>query len=161
MLCPPECAVPLWNALLAAGAAPAGLAARDTLRLEKGYSLSGQDFTENENPFEAGLGRVVKLDKPDFSGHEALLRLKAGGLRKRLVGLLPQGKRIPRHGAPVLSGGQVVGRLTSGGYSPCLERPIALAYLAPAAAELDEVDIDLGGKMIKALVTSRVFYPPK
>lgn len=162
LLCPPESAVALWQALLDGGAMPAGLAARDTLRLEKGYSLSGQDFTTDENPFEAGLGWVVKLEKASFSGREALLRIKAEGVRKHLVGLLPQGGRIPRHGAPVLAAGEAVGQVTSGSFAPSLGRPVALGYVAnPYAKTGQPVEINLGNTSVNAEVTSRVFYPAK
>lgn len=161
LLCAPASAPKLWQALVGAGARPIGLAARDTLRLEKGYCLSGQDFTEANNPYEAGLARVVKLDKPSFRGRAALERIKREGPKQRLVGLLPEGRRIPRHENPVLGrGGAVVGAVTSGGYSPSLERPIALAYVAPDhAAPGTEVQIDLGRGTSAAVVTRPPFYP--
>jgi aminomethyltransferase len=161
LLCPPELAAALWNGFVSHGANPAGLAARDTLRLEKGYALSGQDFTELNNPFEAGLGWVVDLDKPDFSGREALLRIKGQGVRRHLVGLLPAGNRIPRHGVSVVVEGRPVGEVTSGGFAPSLRRPVALAYVqAHFARPGGEVEIDLGNTLVKAAVTRRSFYPP-
>ncbi len=162
LLCPPYNAVSLWNDLAKAGAIPCGLAARDTLRLEKGYCLSGQDFTEENNPFEAGLGWVVRLGKKSFSGLSALKNIKAQGIRKRLIGLLPEGKRMARHGAPILFQEQTVGEITSGGYSPSLERPIALGYLKTDLAEPDKiVEINLGSTTIRAAVARPPFYPEK
>lgn len=159
--CPPELAMTLWNGFVRHGAHPAGLAARDTLRLEKGYALSGQDFTESNNPFEAGLGWVVDLDKSDYPGRETLARIKAQGVRRHFVGLLPEGSRIPRHGARVVIEGRPIGEVTSGGFAPSLRRPVALGYvLAPFARPGSEVEIDLGNTMLKASVTTRSFYPP-
>ena len=162
LLCPPERAAGLWDSLVEAGGRPAGLAARDTLRLEKGYCLSGQDFTEENNPYEAGLGWVVKLGKERFRGRGALERIKADGIGRRLVGLLPEGRRIPRHEAAVRVGGESVGVITSGGYSPSLERPIALACVATEHSKKgSEVEIDLGRTTTSATVTRPPFYPVK
>jgi aminomethyltransferase len=163
LLCPPETAPRLWRALAEGGARPIGLAARDTLRLEKGYCLSGQDFTEANNPYEAGLGRVVKLGKTSFCGRAALERIKEEGPRRKLVGLLPEGRRIPRHENPVQdTTGAVVGEITSGGYSPSLERPVAMAYVKPEFARPGTVlRIDLGRGAAGAVVTRFPFYPPK
>jgi len=152
----------LWDALIAAGGKPCGLAARDTLRLEKGYCLSGQDFTEENNPLEAGLAWVVKLSKSDFSGKAAIEQVKRDGVKKKLVGLLPEGRRFARHGNAVLADGKVIGEITSGGFSPSLNRPIAMAYVATAHAELgSEVEVDLGNTKIKAKVVKPPFYPEK
>ena len=142
----------LWEALEAAGARPAGLAARDSLRLEMGYCLSGQDFTSANNPYEARLGWLVDLEKGDFRGREALRRIKAeGGARRLLTGLLPEGRRIPRHGMKVMRGDEVVGEVTSGGFSPTLERGIALGYVMKDAAKAGmELEIDLGSARVKA-----------
>jgi len=162
LICAPEVAAALWEALLRAGARPAGLAARDTLRLEKGLCLSGQDFTEENNPFEARLGWVVQLEKPDFCGRESLARIKRQGVRRRLMGLLPEGRRIPRNGMKLWADGREVGGVTSGGYSPSLERPIALGYVAaPWAHEGAELDLDLGRGTVRAQVTRPPFYPPR
>jgi aminomethyltransferase len=158
LLCPPEQAEPLWNALVAAGGRPVGLAARDSLRLEMGYLLSGQDFTEADNPFEAGLDWVVDLDKGDFSGAAALRRIKERGVTRRLVRLLPEGKRIPRHGAKIVDGAAAIGEITSGGWSPMLERPIAMGYVAEGRASVGErIEIDLGGGKTTA---AEIVRPP-
>jgi aminomethyltransferase len=160
LICAPESTVPLWNALVAAGGRPIGLAARDSLRLEMGFCLSGQDFTSENDPFEAGLEWVVDLDKGAFSGSEALQLAAASSPRRRLVGLAPEGRRIPRHGASILDGaGQVIGQVTSGGWSPVLERPIAMGYVTAAHADPGgSVLVDLGGgKSTPAQVTRPPF----
>jgi len=133
----------LWAALAGAGAGaavvPAGLAARDTLRLEAAMPLYGNELGPDVTPFDAGLGRVVKLDKNgDFVGRTALAeRAKAAPLRV-LAGLAGESRRVPRHGYTVLWDGQPCGTVTSGAPSPTLGRPIALAYLEPAAARQAE-----------------------
>jgi aminomethyltransferase len=158
LLCRPEFAGRLWDALAAGGARPAGLAARDSLRLEAGYLLCGQDFTNEINPFEARVGWAVQLNKPAFCGQAALVRIKESGLPRRLVGLLPEGKRIPRHGAKILCEGATVGEVTSGGYSPILERPIAMGYVARPHAEVGTaLAIDLGRGAIRAEVVKTPF----
>ncbi len=149
----PGDAVHLWEALMAAGRplglVPAGLAARDTLRLEAGMPLYGHELTAELTPFDAGLGRVVKFGKPgDFVGRAALEAAAAAPPRRRLIGLVAQGRRVPRHGYPVVlrdgaDSGKVVGEVTSGAPSQTLGRPIAMAYVSgdtPTAAPL-AVDI--------------------
>lgn len=162
LLCSPDDAPELWRRLAAAGGRPAGLAARDTLRLEAGFCLSGQDFNAQNNPYEAGMGWVVQLDKAiAFRGQEALRRIRAEGPRRRLVGLLPEGRRIPRHGAAVLTEGRMVGTVTSGGFSPTLDRPIAFAYVdMPYAREAGKVEIDLGRTPVEASITRRKGFLP-
>lgn len=159
VLCPPEQAESIWKKLLTHGAVPVGLAARDSLRMEKGMPLSGQDFTTANNPFEAGLGWAVNLDKAGFPGLAALREIhaaRAQGAGRKFVGLRPQGKRIARHGAKILKDGQVIGEVTSGGFSPVLEAPIGLGYIdAPFAAAGTVVELDLGRGTIEALVGSR------
>ena len=130
----------LWDALLKAGSAqglvPVGLGARDTLRLEAGMPLYGNDLDPTISPYDAGLGRVVKLTKPDdFVGRAALERLAAEGPRRRLVGLVIRGRGIARHGYPIFAGERETGAITSGAPSPTLSLPIALAYVAPGDAE--------------------------
>ncbi|GHH67878.1 aminomethyltransferase [Streptosporangium violaceochromogenes] len=128
-------AEPLWAALTKAGEPygilPAGLSARDTLRLEAGMPLYGNELSAELTPFDAGLGRVVRFDKPgDFVGRAALEPLKDVPPTRRLVGLVATGRRVPRHGYPVVSGdGTVVGEVTSGAPSQSLGRPIAMAYV--------------------------------
>jgi aminomethyltransferase len=139
LFCPPDRAEAIWAALTAAGTGdgltPAGLAARDTLRLEAGMPLYGNELSTQVTPFEAGLGRVVKLDKPgDFVGREALTARAQAGPRQTLIGLTCRSRRVPRHGYPVLLDDEVVGNVTSGAPSPTLHKPIAMAYVRPDVA---------------------------
>jgi aminomethyltransferase len=135
----PQDAEPIWEALTAAGAAcgliPAGLAARDTLRLEAGMPLYGSELGPDLTPFDAGLGRVVKLDKPgDFVGRAALAERARAEPERELVGLVGRSRRVPRHGYDVLWDGTACGKVTSGAPSPTLGRPIAMAYVAAGVA---------------------------
>ena len=129
----------LWDILLAAGApsglVPVGLGARDTLRLEAGMPLYGNELDRFTTPFEAGLGRVVKLARAgDFVGRDALARAAEAGPRRLLVGLMVRGRGIARHGYPVWAGDRRTGAVTSGTQSPTLGVPIAMAYVAPGDA---------------------------
>ncbi len=128
------------------GAVPCGLGARDSLRLEVAYRLYGNDMDREHTPLEAGLGWIVKLDKPGgFIGMEALRAQKAAGLARKLVGLKLTGKGIARHGYPVRQSGssEVVGVVTSGTMSPKLKEAIALAYVPTAlSAEGTAVDVE-------------------
>ncbi len=123
----------LWAKILDAGKEfnilPIGLAARDSLRLEKGYCLYGNDIDQTTNPLEAGLGWITKLDKKSFIGKEALLRIKTEGLKRKLSGLISTDKVFPRHGYEIDINGKKIGNVTSGTVSPVLEKPIALGYL--------------------------------
>jgi aminomethyltransferase len=158
----------IWDALMTAGGpaglVPAGLAARDTLRLEAGMPLYGNELGPDVTPFEAGLGRVVKFDKPgDFVGREALAARASQGPRAVLVGLTMQSRRIPRHGYPVLAegswAGAPVGRVTSGAPSPTLGVPIAMAYLEPGvSADHPELAVDIRGQAAPADLTDLPFY---
>ena len=127
----------IWDALLdagrGAGVAPVGLGARDTLRLEAGMPLYGNELGPDTTPFEAGLGRVVKLAKEGgFVGRDALARAAEAGPRRQLVGLVVRGRGIARHGYEVWSGDRASGVVTSGTMSPTLGVPIAMALVAPA-----------------------------
>ncbi len=129
----------VWAALAGAGAGdglvPAGLAARDTLRLEAGMPLYGNELTADVTPFDAGLGRVVVFDKPgDFVGRAALAERAQAPPRRVLAGLIGGSRRVPRHGYPVTWDGVSCGTVTSGAPSPTLAVPIAMAYLDPEAA---------------------------
>ena len=123
----------LWAKILDAGKEfnilPVGLAARDSLRLEKGYCLYGNDIDQATNPLEAGLGWITKLDKENFIGKEALLKIKADGLKRKLSGMISAEKVFPRHGYEIDIDGKKIGNVTSGTVSPVLEKPIALGYL--------------------------------
>ena len=164
VFCRPEDAVRIWEALAAGGAAaglvPAGLAARDTLRLEAGMPLYGNELGPDVTPFEAGLGRVVKFDKPgEFVGRAALAARAASGPRQRLGGLTIQSRRIARHGYPVLADGETCGIVTSGAPSPTMGVPIAMAYLEPGIGEGDHVlAVGIRGDVVPALLTDLPFY---
>ena len=122
------------------GLVPAGLGSRDSLRLEVGYALYGNDLDEEHTTLESGLGWVTKLDKEYFIGQEALASQKKGGVTRRLVGLRLTGKGFPRPGYEVIANGEVVGKVTSGTVSPTLGYGVALAYVP---AELSKVDTEL------------------
>lgn len=129
-----ESAAEVWNALLEegvrAGLKPAGLGARDTLRLEAGFCLYGNEIDEDTNPFEAGLGWITKLDKGEFVGSEALRRAKEAGISRRLVAFVMKDRGIPRHGYPILNEeGEVIGNVTSGSQSPLLNAGIGMGYV--------------------------------
>ncbi|HEX2089222.1 MAG TPA: glycine cleavage system aminomethyltransferase GcvT [Actinomycetota bacterium] len=132
---PESVAVDLWRRLMQEGSSlglePCGLGARDTLRLEMGYPLHGNDITEERTPLEAGLGWAVAFDKGDFLGRAALLQQKEDGVQSRLWGLLMKEKLIPRAHYRVFDSDEQVGETTSGGFSPTLKVGIGLAYLSP------------------------------
>jgi aminomethyltransferase len=157
-------AVELWDALMAAGSeaglAPIGLGARDTLRLEAGMPLYGNELDLDTNPYEAGLGRVVKLAKPgDFVGRGPLEKVARDGPARRLVGLVIEGRGIARHGYPVWSGDRRSGVVTSGTQSPTLGVPIAMAYVAPGDAEPGTVlHVEIRDARVPARVVALPFY---
>ncbi|MEU3753781.1 glycine cleavage system aminomethyltransferase GcvT [Streptomyces olivoreticuli] len=164
----PADAEKLWQALTDAGAGaglvPCGLSCRDTLRLEAGMPLYGHELTTGTTPFDAGLGRVVKFDKEgDFVGRKALAaaaeRAESNPPRK-LVGLIATGRRVPRAGYPVVSGGEVVGEVTSGAPSPTLGKPIAIAYVdaAHSAPGTNDVSVDIRGSHEPYEVVALPFY---
>ncbi len=134
----PRHATTVWEGLVRAGSAvgmePVGLGARDTLRLEMGFMLYGNDIDDTTSPLEAGLGWTVKLAKPDFIGRDTLVRQKQDGLTRKLVGFELDGRRVPRHGMPIESQGRVVGQVTSGTFGPSLARPIGMGYVETAVA---------------------------
>lgn len=155
-------ATELWRMLLeattASGGVPAGLACRDTLRLEAGMALYGHELDVTTNPFEAGLGRVIALDK-QFVGADALKALSDRPMERQLVGLVSRGRRAARAGYPVLHQGEVVGEVTSGALSPTLKCPIALAYVrADLASPGIELGVDIRGTELSFLTTSTPFY---
>jgi aminomethyltransferase len=157
-------AADLWEALTEAGRdagmIPCGLGARDTLRLEAGMPLYGNELDRDTNPFEAGLGRVVKLDKPDdFIGREALERVARDGPAKRLVGLVVRGRGIARHGYAVYAADRRTGVVTSGTHSPTLGAPIAMAYVAPGDAEPGTIlEVEIREQRVPAEVVALPFY---
>jgi aminomethyltransferase len=154
----------IWNALAAAGRAAdviaCGLGARDTLRLEAGMPLYGNELDRQTNPFDAGLGRVVKLEKDgDFVGRDALARVARDGPTKRLVGLTITGRGIARHGYPVEAGDRRTGVVTSGTHSPTLGKPIAMAYVAPGDGEPGTIlNVQIREQPVSAEVVPLPFY---
>ena len=159
----PQFAGEVWDGIFEAGRdaeiEPVGLGARDTLRLEMRYCLYGSDMDETTTPLEAGLAWIVKLDKTEFIGRDALLKQKAEGMKKRLVAFEPEGRAIPRHGYPILREGRTIGRVTSGGYSPALDRPIGLGYVdLPYDKVGTEVEIEARGSLVRAVVVKPPFY---
>jgi aminomethyltransferase len=156
-------AAPVWRRLLEVGEPlgliPAGLGARDSLRLEMGYALYGNDLDDRHTPLEAGLGWVVKLDKGDFVGRDALLRQKESGVAARLAGFRLLARGFPRHGYPVRVGGGVVGEVTSGVLSPSTGEGIGMAYLPPAAAKAgSRIEVMIRDQPVAAEVARPPFY---
>ena len=150
---------PALDAVRRRGGVPAGLAARDTLRLEAGLPLCGTDMDATTTPLEAGLGWVVKLGKGDFVGRSALQLQRAEGVRRRLVGIVMDEPAVPRHGYAVWQDGASVGTVTSGTRSPTLKSFIGLAYLATeVAAPGTPVTVDVRGRRMAARVVARPFY---
>ena len=159
----PEGAAPIWEALEKAGepegVVSCGLGARDTLRLEMKYALYGNDIDEARNPYEAGLGWVVKLDKGDFIGREALAKIKADKPAQRLVGFKLEGRGIPRQGYDIAVNGEVVGVVTSGTHSPSLGEAIGVGYVPRELAKQgSKFDVMVRGKALPAVVVKTPFY---
>ncbi|MBX7147483.1 glycine cleavage system aminomethyltransferase GcvT [bacterium] len=158
-------AVDLWNMLMKAGEAhgikPIGLAARDTLRLEPSYSLYGHEITDTVNPLEARLGWVVALDKPDFIGKDSLEKIKQSGVKRTIIGLEMIDKAVPRQGYEIENASGKIGVVTSGTFSPTLEKSIAMALIDKKAADHDEFFVVVRGKKMKAKKISLPFYKRK
>jgi aminomethyltransferase len=163
VFCPPEEAPRVWDEILEAGrhekVVPCGLGARDSLRLEMAYRLYGSDMDDHTTPLEAGLGWVVKLEKGEFVGREALVRQKAQGIARKLVGFVLTDAGIARHGFPALQDGQRVGEVTSGTRSPTLGTSLGLAYLPPSlAAEGATFAVEIRGRPAAARTVQTPFY---
>ncbi len=138
---------------------PCGLGARDLLRLEMGYCLYGNDITAETTPLEANLSWVVSLDKENFIGKDILLRQEKEGIKRKLVGILVPGKRIPRHGYKILVEGKGVGTITSGNYSPNIESSIAMGYInKPYDKEGTKVQIEIRNMFMEGEVTGTPFW---
>jgi len=160
---PPQSAAKVWEAILAAGRSagvvPAGLGARDTLRLEAAMRLYGNDIDETTTLLEAGLEWIVGWEKGEFNGRGALADQKARGLARRLVGFEMVDRAIARHGCEVLLEGRAVGTVTSGTRTPFLEKAIGMAYVPIQAAEPGtELEIDVRGRRARARVVPLPFY---
>jgi aminomethyltransferase len=144
----------VWDAIVAAGATPAGLGARDTLRLEVGYHLYGNDLSEDRGPIEAGLGWCCR-ESTKFIGSDSVARVRASGPAEKLVAFAIEGPGIARHGNPVAGGGVV----TSGTFSPCLELGIGMAYVPPELSEPGtSLEIDVRGRTRAATVRPKPIY---
>ena len=154
---PSEHAEQIWSALATVGAKPAGLGARDTLRLEAGLPLHGQELGPGITPLQAGLGWVVAWSKPEFRGRAALDAERASGPARVLGGIATEGRRPPRVGCDVLIGDDVVGTVTSGNYSPVLGHGIALAFLPPGTEPGQRVDVDVRGSRLPGVVSATPF----
>jgi aminomethyltransferase len=147
----------IWKGLVEAGATPAGLGAWDTLRLEAGMCLYGNELDPETTPLEAGISFAVHLDKDEeFIGQEALRAEREEGLRKKLVGFEVEGRGIARHGYPVMADGEEVGEVTSGTQSPTLNKAIGLALVAPGVEDTFEVEIR--GRSVEARAVPLPFY---
>jgi aminomethyltransferase len=158
-----EHAVKIWQALLSAGAEfeiePIGLGARDTLRLEMKYCLYGNDIDATTNPLDAGLGWITKLNKGEFIGREALLQVKSAGIKRKLIGFDMPGRAFPRHGYAVYASGVKVGVVTSGTFSPSMEKAIGTGYVPTELAAIGTpLEIEIRSTRMPALVCETPFY---
>ena len=163
LYCPADAVVDLWQDLLLAGnphgLVPAGLGARDTLRLEAAYCLYDHELTDQTNPLEAGLGWTVKLAKGDFIGHDALTKIKAQGVPRKLVGIVLSERGVARGGYAIYDGERQIGVLTSGAPSPTLNKNIGMGYVETAlAAPGKSVQIDIRGRRTAAQIVALPFY---
>lgn len=152
----------IWHAVFDAGKefgiTPIGLGARDTLRLEMGFCLYGNDIDQTTNPLEAGLAWITKLNKGDFIGKPVLDKVKAEGVKRKLVGMVLTGKAVPRHGYTILVNGANDGVVTSGTFAPSLEKGIAMGYVAAEHAAVGSiVHIDIRGKQMDATIVALPF----
>ena len=154
---PVEAAPELWRALADAGIPPAGLGARDTLRLESALPLHGHELGAGITSLQAGLGWVVAWNKPAFVGRDAALAERERGIARRLVGIETEGRRPARAGCAVSIDGNVVGEVTSGNFSPVLGHGIALAFVPPDTPEGAVVTIDVRGKDLPGRVVATPF----
>ncbi len=155
-------ATKVWTELFEAGKEfniqPVGLGARDSLRLEMGFCLYGNDIDQTTNPLEAGLGWITKLQKKSFIGKEAILKVKEDGLKRKLIPLLIDEKAFPRHGYEVVANGKKIGNVTSGTVSPILEKGIALAYVETEyAVEKSVINLLIRGKEVPSTVVRLPF----
>jgi aminomethyltransferase len=152
----------IWNVIFNAGKEfniyPAGIAARDSLRLEMGFCLYGNDIDKTTNTIEAGLGWITKLDKAEFIGSEALKKIKADGVKRKLVGMISDEKTFPRKNYPIYVNGKNIGSVTSGTVSPILEKPIALGYVEKEYSKPEtEINFLIREKEIPAKVVKLPF----
>jgi aminomethyltransferase len=163
IICSAEDGLRIWETILSegtsAGARPAGLGARDTLRLEAAMPLYGHELSETINPIQAGLNFAVNLGGREFIGREAIERFSMDESQPVRVGLEVEGKRVPRQGCAVLHENEIIGEVTSGTFSPTLERPIAMAYVQPSAQTIGmRLSVDIRGTQHPAVVVPLPFY---
>ncbi|HEX2851561.1 MAG TPA: glycine cleavage system aminomethyltransferase GcvT [Acidimicrobiales bacterium] len=161
MAVPAAAAGDLWAAVLDAGVAPAGLGARDTLRLEAGLPLHGHELGPGITPLQAGLGWVVGWDKGEFRGRAPLEAERERGVSRRLRGIVTEGRQPPREGYPVLVGGEPAGTVTSGNFSPVLGAGIAMAFLPPGVEPGSPVEVDARGRRVSGSVVALPFVSKK
>lgn len=152
-----DAAPSLWQALADAGVRPAGLGARDTLRLEAGLPLHGSELGPGITPLQAGLGWVVGWNKPSFPGRDALLAEREAGVSRLLRGIATDGRRPPRAGCSVLDGDDLIGQVTSGNFSPVLGHGIALAFVPPDLAIGHSVTVDVRGARLSGRLVDLPF----
>lgn len=154
-----EDAEKIWNTIFHAGIkyeiTPIGLGARDTLRLEMGFCLYGNDIDQTTNPIEAGLGWITKVKKDDFIGRDALIKIKENGVKRKLVAIVTDSRAFPRHGYEITYNGSNIGTITSGTLSPILGKPIAMGYVDKEYSDIDSVvnikirDKNVEGEIVK------------
>lgn len=159
----PEHSQNVWHAIMEAGKEfdidPIGLGARDTLRMEVKYCLYGNDIDQATNPLEAGLKWITKLDKGDFIGREAIQEIKQQGVQRKLIGFELEGKAIPRHSHRIFNETEDIGFVTSGMFSPILQKPIGLGYVNIDHSKVgSEIYIDIRGRKFLARVVKTPFY---
>jgi aminomethyltransferase len=155
-------ALSVWDAIFESGRefgiAPVGLGARDTLRLEMGYCLYGNDIDQTTHPLEAGLGWITKIGKGEFIGKEALVKATAAGLKRKLVGFTLPEKTLARHGFALMDKGKPVGTVTSGTYSPSLQKGIGMGYVAAGVAQSGQtIGVDIRGKEVTGTMVDLPF----
>ncbi len=149
----------LWESFMEQGVQPCGLGARDSLRLEAGMMLCGQDMDTSTNPFEAGVGWLVDLEKGEFIGKSALLEIKRQGIKRKLIGFQMKGREIARSGYKIFKSSQEVGKVTSGGYAPTLGVSIGLGYVPIELATIGtDIEIMIRNKPMAAQVVNKRFY---
>ncbi len=155
--CPMQPPRDMWTAITGAGVTPAGLGARDTLRLEAALPLHGHELGPGITPLQAGLEWVVAWSKDEFRGREALAAERASGVTRRLMGIATEGRRPPRSDCAVLVDGQPVGVITSGNFSPVLGHGIALAFMPPTTEVGTPVVVDVRGSALPGTVVTTPF----
>ena len=159
LMAPSGDAARIWRALSDAGAVPCALGARDVLRLEAGLPLHGNDIDQDTNPYEAGLGRFVHVDKDGYVAREALTRLRDEEPSRRLIGFDVVGRGIARQGFALVAGGERVGEVTSGNYSPTLDSAIGMGYVRNEFSDPGTpLHVDVRGRLVEAEVTLLPFY---